>query len=111
MTLTLTLTPNANPIPTPNSNPSPTPNPTANPSQATDERRWRRAPRVLKLQWRGALRPDQLRDWAPGRVGDRDGLPPTRSRQVSISNGRRSAEALVQAEAKPYPSPNLTHYS
>jgi len=55
---------------------------------AIDERRWRRAPRSLKLEWRGALRPDQLRDWAAGRVGDRDGLPPPRSRQVmSLSSG------------------------
>ena len=42
---------------------------------AIDERRWRRAPRSLKLQWRSALRPDQLRDWSAGRVGDPNPYP------------------------------------
>ena len=37
---------------------------------AIDDRRWRRAPRSLRLQWRSALRPDQLRDWSAGRVGN-----------------------------------------
>ena len=66
---------------------------------AADQRHWGRAPRTLKLQWRGALDSGHLRNWVGGRVGE---LTTMASKQVPLP-ARRTPESLVCVALKMLP--------